>query len=188
MESYNLDELQNIAFGSVLTESTNEELKEVDIPNGLDEESAENNRKDIMAKLAEYDKAQSNLVRLTDEMHELQTRLDEVISAVKLANKDLVDSIEAKASEIQDLQDNQEKVKTELLKLQRAAFNYDEKDKTFIYNKIQSTYVAPTESNKFDLKSFREKESNFWKEHLSVLEPYATIKDVADYIKVTIKK
>jgi hypothetical protein len=85
------------------------------------------------------------------------------------------------------LTDEQNDIKETLVPLQKGAFEANDKDKTLIYNRIQSTYVEATEKNQFDLKTFRTEQKDFWEKNLDVLRPYAKITNVSDYVKVTIK-
>lgn len=165
----------------------NKETETIKEPEVTEEEKEENRAK-TMNKLAEYETYQNKLTKLDGEMSLLNQELENLISKIKLDNKDLIDKINAKADEIKVAQEEQDKIKLELLPLQRNAFKYNKNDKTFNYNKIQSTYVEPSEKNKFDLKKFREEQKDFWKENLEVLEPYSEITTVSDYIKITISK
>lgn len=183
-------------------ESSDEEVKEetqglVNDSTANDEEAKnkedetnnqEENRNKTMNKLAEYEACQNKINRLDGEMSLLNQEFDALISKIKLENKELIDKINAKSDEIKATQEQQDKIKVELLPLQRLAYQLNKDDKTFNYNKIQSTYVEPSEKNKFDLKKFREEQSDFWKENLDVLEPYSEITTVSDYIKITISK
>jgi len=152
------------------------------------DDERELNRAKAMNKLAEYEAYQNKLSKLDGEMSLLNQELDSLISKIKLENKELIDKINSKADEIKVAQEEQEKIKADLLPLQRAAFNYDNNDKTFNYNKIQSTYVEPSEKNKFDLKKFREEQKDFWNNNLDILKPYSEITAVSDYIKITVSK
>ncbi len=151
-------------------------------------EVAELNRKEAMDQLAKYEECENKLTTLDGEMSLLQTELDALISKIKVDNKELIDKINNVANEIEATKAIQEKVKEDLLPLQRKAYQFNPADKTFKYNKIQSTYVAESEKNKFDLKKFREEQGDFWKEHLDTLLPYAEITSVADYLKITVSK
>ena len=187
---------------TIRKESSDEEVKEE--TQGLandsttNDEEAENKedetnkqeetRNKTMNKLAEYEACQNKINRLDGEMSLLNQELDSLISKIKIDNKDLIDKINAKADEIKAAEEEQEKIKVELLPLQRDAYNFNKDDKTFKYNKIQSTYVEPSEKNQFDLKKFREEQLDFWKNNLEILEPYSKITQVSDYIKITISK
>ena len=151
-------------------------------------EFAEINRKKAMEKLEAYEAAEKTLSKLDGEMSLLNQELDSLISKIKLDNKDLIDKINAKANEIEAAKAEQDKIKEELLPLQREVYLVDNEDKTLKFNKVQSTYVAPTEKNQFDLKSFREEQKDFWKENLDILKPYSKITPVSDYVKITISK
>lgn len=151
-------------------------------------EFAEINRKKAMEKLEAYEAAEKTLSKLDGEMSLLNQELDSLISKIKLDNKDLIDKINAKANEIEAAKAEQDKIKEELLPLQREVYLVDNEDKTLKFNKVQSTYVAPTEKNQFDLKLFREEQKDFWKENLEVLKPYSKITPVSDYVKITISK
>ena len=166
-------------------EAKNEETKTIE-NNAVNEE--ELNREKTMDTLAKYEACQNKLNKLDGEMSLLNQELESLINQIKLENKELIDKINSKADEIKNVEEEQENIKLELLPLQRTAFKYNKNDKTFNYNKIQSTYVEPSDKNKFDLKKFREEQASFWKENINVLEPYSEITTVADYIKITISK
>lgn len=151
-------------------------------------ENLENCRKEAMEKLAKYEEYENNIAKLDGEMTLLNQQLEALIAEIKLNNKELIDKINAKANEISKQKEEQDKIKEELLPLQREVYNANNEDKTLKYNKIQSTYVAPTEKNQFDLKKFRENEESFWKENIEIMEPYSKITPVSDYLKVTISK
>jgi len=192
-----LDDLLNI--GSSNTSSVGEPVYEnADVEVSVKKEEvndnmsllevAEINRKEAMGQLAKYEECENKLNTLGEEMLELQEKLDVLISKIKVDNKELIDKINSISDEMEATRAIQEKVKEDLLPLQRKAYQFNPEDKTLKYNKIQSTYVAESEKNKFDLKKFREEQKEFWKEHLDILLPYAEITSVADYLKITISK
>ena len=115
-------------------------------------------------------------------------KLDVLIDEVRAQNIGLVNEINGLQIQLEEAADKQETIKNDLLPLQEKLFYTDEKEKTLIFNKIQSTFVEATVKNQFDLKKFREEEKTFWEEHLDVLRPYAKITDVAEYLKITVKK
>ena len=166
----------------------NKEVKTTEDRDLTKAEFAEINRKKAMEKLEAYEAAEKTLSKLDGEMSLLNQELDSLISKIKLDNKDLIDKINAKANEIEAAKAEQDKIKEELLPLQREVYLVDNEDKTLKFNKVQSTYVAPTEKNQFDLKLFREEQKDFWKENLEVLKPYSKITPVSDYVKITISK
>lgn len=161
---------------TIVKEEAEEEVPSVDV------------REEAMKKLAEYESYENTLSRLDGEYNLLSQELEGLISKIKQENKELLDRINDIANEIDKTKLAQDKVKEELLPLQRVVYNNDNADKTLKYNKIQSTYVAPSEKNKFDLKKFRDERKDFWEENLEVLSPYAEITAVSDYLKVTISK
>lgn len=163
------------------SQSNDEETKE-------QEDKAEENRKLAMKKLEEYEAEENKLTKLEGEMELLNQQLESLISEIKLENKELIDKINAKSNEILAVKTAQDKIKSTLVPLQRLVYEANNEDKTLQFNKVKSTYVASTEKNQFDLKLFREEKADFWKEHLDVMEPYATITQVSDYIKITISK
>ena len=184
------EETQVLANNS-LSDGEKTENKEVKITEDREltkAEFAEINRKKAMEKLEAYEAAEKTLSKLDGEMSLLNQELDSLISKIKLDNKDLIDKINAKANEIEAAKAEQDKIKEELLPLQREVYLVDNEDKTLKFNKVQSTYVAPTEKNQFDLKLFREEQKDFWKENLDILKPYSKITPVSDYIKITISK
>ena len=174
-------------------DSLKQETNSIDTSNNEDrevtkEEAAAMNRDLAMGKLAEYESYENKITSLNVEMSSLNSELDELISKIKLDNKELIDKINAKSLELEQAKKMQDSIKEQLLPIQRLAFQANEKDKTLRYNQIQSTYVEPTEKNQFDLKKFREEQKDFWKENLEVMQPYAKITAVSDYIKITISK
>lgn len=199
LNNMNLDELLNASSsegntmsGSLFADAdvevtiTKEEPKEN--TEMTKEEYSELNRKKAMEKLEEYEAAELKISKLDGEMSLLNQEFDSLISKIKLENKELIDRINEKSNEIDAIKAEQEKIKEELVPLQREVYLVNNEDKTLKYNKIQSTYVAPTEKNQFDLKLFREEQTDFWKENLEVLQPYSKITPVSDYIKITISK
>ena len=213
MNSMNLDELLNSTYNKAVSETLYEKadvdvsVKKDDIAEGqmsipdyfeqdtenedkemTEQEFAELNRKKAMEKLEEYEAEEKKIIRLDGEMTLLNQELEYLISKIKQENKELIDKINDKANEIEAAKAIQESIKQQLLPLQREVYLADNKDKTLVFNKIQSTYVAATEKNQFDLKKFREEQKDFWKENLDILKPYAKITDVSDYLKITIKK
>lgn len=189
LNTMNLDELLKVGDNAMsgklfetadldvtIVKETEEEVPSVDV------------REEAMKKLAEYESYENTLSRLDGEYNLLSQELEGLISKIKQENKELLDRINDIANEIDKTKLAQDKVKEELLPLQRVVYNNDNADKTLKYNKIQSTYVAPSEKNKFDLKKFRDERKDFWEENLEVLSPYAEITAVSDYLKVTISK
>lgn len=187
----NLDELLSVSSedNNTMTGKLFENVDlDVTIVKEEHSENLENCRKEAMEKLAKYEEYENNIVKLDGEMTLLNQQLEALIAEIKLNNKELIDKINAKANEISKQKEEQDKIKEELLPLQREVYNANNEDKTLKYNKIQSTYVAPTEKNQFDLKKFRENEESFWKENIEIMEPYSKITPVSDYLKVTISK
>ena len=166
----------------------NQEADTEERPEMTKQEFAEQNRKLAMEKLEEYEAAEKKIAILDGEMTLLNQELEGLISKIKQDNKELIDKINAKSNEIDAVRSEQDKIKEDLLPLQREVYLVDNEDKTLKFNKIQSTYVAPTEKNQFDLKKFREEQEEFWTEHLDVMNPYAKITEVSDYLKITISK
>ena len=166
----------------------NQEAETEEKPEMTKQEFAEQNRKLAMEKLEEYEAAEKKIAILDGEMTLLNQELEGLISKIKQDNKELIDKINAKSNEIDAVRSEQDKIKEDLLPLQREVYLVDNEDKTLKFNKIQSTYVAPTEKNQFDLKKFREEQEEFWTEHLDVMNPYAKITKVSDYLKITISK
>ena len=174
-------------------ENLKQEIETSNLSNNEDrevtkEEAAAMNRDLAMGKLAEYESYENKIASLNVEMSSLNSELDELISKIKLDNKELIDKINAKSLELEQAKKMQDSIKEQLLPIQRLVFQANEKDKTLRYNQIQSTYVEPTEKNQFDLKKFREEQKDFWKENLEVMQPYPKFTAVSDYIKITISK
>ena len=193
LNNMNLDELLNSSVDNNTMTGKLFNQADLDVLISKDEskeneESTEDTRKIAMKKLEEYESAENKLMKLDGEMSLLNQQLDALISKIKLDNKELIDSINEKANEIDAVKKQQEKIKEDLLPLQRTVYLENNEDKTLKYNKIQSTYVAKTEKNKFDLKKFREEQADFWKNNIEVMKPYSEITEVSDYIKVTISK
>ena len=189
LNTMNLDELLKVgdnAMSGKLFETA--DLDVTIVKEEAEEVSSVDVREEAMKKLAEYESYENTLSRLDGEYNLLSQELEGLISKIKQENKELLDRINDIANEIDKTKLAQDKVKEELLPLQRVVYNNDNADKTLKYNKIQSTYVAPSEKNKFDLKKFREERKAFWEENLEVLSPYAEITAVSDYLKVTISK
>ena len=181
LNNMNLDELLNTASSSEGNTMSGSLFADADVEVTITKESTEENtemtnqdfgelnRKKAMEKLEEYEAAELKISKLDGEMSLLNQEFDNLISKIKLDNKELIDKINNKANEIEAIKAEQEKIKEELVPLQREVYLVNNEDKTLKYNKIQSTYVAPTEKNQFDLKTFREEQGDFWKENLEVL-------------------
>lgn len=152
------------------------------------EESAAMAKKKAMDMLGEYETLENKKVVLAGELQKAQDELESLFTKLKADNIGLVDKINELANELEAAEDGQDKIKEDLLPLQRELYLANEKDKTLVYNKIQSTFVAETEKNSFDLKKFREEQAEFWKSNYDLLMPYAKISEVAAYLKITIKK
>lgn len=145
-------------------------------------------KREAMDKLGEYEAQEKEKAILTGRLEEAMAKLDVLIDEVRAQNIGLVNEINGLQIQLEEAADKQETIKNDLLPLQEKLFYTDEKEKTLIFNKIQSTFVEATVKNQFDLKKFREEEKTFWEEHLDVLRPYAKITDVAEYLKITVKK
>lgn len=145
-------------------------------------------KRKAMDKLGEYEAQEKEKAILTGRLEEAMAKLDVLIDEVRAQNIGLVNEINGLQIQLEEAADKQETIKNDLLPLQEKLFYTDEKEKTLIFNKIQSTFVEATVKNQFDLKKFREEEKTFWEEHLDVLRPYAKITDVAEYLKITVKK
>lgn len=145
-------------------------------------------KEEAMKKLSEYESCVKKEKQLNADLSELEAKVAGLIEQVTIDNKELFDAIDAIKEELSSISEKEGTLKEDLLPLQRELFKKDKEDKTLVFNKVQSTYVASTEKNQFDLKAFREEESDFWKEHLDVMSPYAKITTVADYLKISIKK
>ena len=145
-------------------------------------------KREAMDKLGEYEAQEKEKAILTGRLEEALAKLDVLIDEVRAQNIGLVNEINGLQIQLEEAADKQETIKNDLLPLQEKLFYTDEKEKTLIFNKIQSTFVEATVKNQFDLKKFREEEKTFWEEHLDVLRPYAKLTDVAEYLKVTVKK
>ena len=183
----NLDELLNSTYNKAVSETLYEKadvdvsVKKDDIAEGqmsisdyfeqdaenedkemTKQEFAELNRKKAMEKLEEYEAEEKKIIRLDGEMTLLNQELEYLISKIKQENKELIDKINDKANEIEAAKAMQESIKQQLLPLQREVYLADNEDKTLVFNKIQSTYVAATEKNQFDLKKFREEQKDFY--------------------------
>lgn len=152
------------------------------------EESAAMAKKKAMDMLGEYETLENKKVVLSGELQKAQDELESLFTKLKAENIGLVDKINELTNELEAAEDGQDKIKEDLLPLQRELYLANEKDKTLVYNKIQSTFVAETEKNSFDLKKFREEQDEFWKSNYDLLMPYAKISEVAAYLKITIKK
>ena len=141
-----------------------------------------------MNKLGEFESKEREKIKLTEELEGLTAEYDTLLVELNNANKELVDKIEDIKNRLEVIGETQETIKEELLPLQSKLFAMDETRKTLVYNKVQSTYVAQTEKNKFDLKKFREDHGDFFNEHKDIMGPYSDISIVSDYLKITIKK
>ena len=89
----------------------NKEVKTTEDKELTKAEFAEINRKKAMEKLEAYEAAEKTLSKLDGEMSLLNQELDNLISKIKLDNKDLIDMINAKANEIEAAKAEQDKIK-----------------------------------------------------------------------------
>lgn len=148
----------------------------------------DNLKKSAMDKLGEFDELEDRKTILSGDLTKAQQELEMLFAKVRASNIDLINKINSLTNELESIDDEQSKIKEELLPMQKELFEANEKDKTLVYNKIQSTFVAATEKNQFDLKAFREEQKDFWEKNYSLLKDYAKITNVSEYLKVTIKK
>lgn len=169
-------------------EEPSEEVGNLDEDRDLTgEEYAAKCKKEAMDKLSEYEELENKKIVLNGEITKAQQELEALFSKVRAANLELVNKIEKLNNEFEVASGMQDKLKEELLPLQKEIYLVNNDDKTLIYNKIQSTFVAATVKNQFDLKKFKEEQEEFWKEHLDTLKPYAKFTDVSAYLKITVK-
>lgn len=152
------------------------------------EEFAAKCKKQAMDKLGEYEDLENKKFILAGDLAKAQQELEMLFSKVRAANIDLINKINDLTNELELTEKKQGIVKDELLPLQQDLYLADNSEKTLVYNKIQSTFVAATEKNQFDLKKFREEQETFWKDNLEILKPYSKITDVSAYLKITVKK
>lgn len=186
--SARLFETADVEVNIIKEELSDDEVMDVPSAEMTKEEFAEVMRNQAMSKLEEYETLERGISTLEAQLALKNQALETLIDTIRESNKELIDSINSLAMEIESKKEEQESIKEELLPLQRHIYDANNADKTLIFNKIQSTYVLPAEQNKFDLKKFREEQKEFWEEHLDVMKSYAKITSVSDYIKVTVKK
>lgn len=192
-----MEELNEMNLDEIINDVSNSMTIGLDISSGVDIQINKDDTVSMVQEPSFKDKAMEELKKfeeLQNKKEQLEAQLtlangdlDILISKIKVDNKELIDKINSLANEIKSLTDEQNDIKETLVPLQKGAFEANDKDKTLIYNRIQSTYVEATEKNQFDLKSFRVEQKDFWEKNLDVLRPYAKITKVSDYVKVTIK-
>ena len=192
-----MEELNEMNLDEIINDVSNSMTVGLDISSGLDIQINKDDTVSLVQEPSFKDKAMEELKKfeeLQNKKEQLEAQLtlangdlEVLISKIKVDNKELIDKINSLANEIKDLTDKQSDIKDALVPLQKGAFEANDRDKTLIYNRIQSTYVEATEKNQFDLKSFRTDQKDFWEKNLDILEPYAKITKVSDYVKVTIK-
>lgn len=192
-----MEELNEMNLDEIINDVSNSMTIGLDVSSGLDIQINKDDTVSLVQEQSFKDKAMEELKKfeeLQNKKEQLEAQLtlangdlDILISKIKVDNKELIDKINSLANEIKSLTDEQNDIKETLVPLQKGAFEANDKDKTLIYNRIQSTYVEATEKNQFDLKSFRTEQKDFWEKNLDVLRPYAKITNVSDYVKVTIK-
>ena len=192
-----MEELNEMNLDEIINDVSNSMTIGLDISSGVDIQINKDDTVSMVQEPSFKDKAMEELKKfeeLQNKKEQLEAQLtlangdlDILISKIKVDNKELIDKINSLANEIKSLTDEQNDIKETLVPLQKGAFEANDKDKTLIYNRIQSTYVEATEKNQFDLKSFRTEQKDFWEKNLDVLRPYAKITNVSDYVKVTIK-
>jgi hypothetical protein len=192
-----MEELNEMNLDEIINDVSNSMTIGLDVSSGLDIQINKDDTVSLVQEQSFKDKAMEELKKfeeLQNKKEQLEAQLtlangdlDILISKIKVDNKELIDKINSLANEIKSLTDEQNDIKETLVPLQKGAFEANDKDKTLIYNRIQSTYVEATEKNQFDLKTFRTEQKDFWEKNLDVLRPYAKITNVSDYVKVTIK-
>lgn len=192
-----MEELNEMNLDEIINDVSNSMTVGLDVSSGLDIQINKDDTVSLVQEKSFKDKAMEELKKfeeLQNKKEQLEAQLtlangdlDILISKIKVDNKELIDKINSLANEIKSLTDEQNDIKETLVPLQKGAFEANDKDKTLIYNRIQSTYVEATEKNQFDLKSFRTEQKDFWENNLDILRPYAKITNVSDYVKVTIK-
>lgn len=192
-----MEELNEMNLDEIINDVSNSMTIGLDVSSGLDIQINKDDTVSLVQEQSFKDKAMEELKKfeeLQNKKEQLEAQLtlangdlEVLISKIKVDNKELIDKINSLANEIKSLTDEQDDIKETLVPLQKGAFEANDKDKTLIYNRIQSTYVEATEKNQFDLKSFRTEQKDFWEKNLDVLRPYAKITNVSDYVKVTIK-
>lgn len=192
-----MEELNEMNLDEIINDVSNSMTIGLDVSSGLDIQINKDDTVSMVKEKSFKDKAMEELKKfeeLQNKKEQLEAQLtlangdlEVLISKIKVDNKELIDRINTLANEIKSLTDEQDDIKETLVPLQKGAFEANDKDKTLIYNRIQSTYVEATEKNQFDLKTFRVEQKDFWEKNLDVLRPYAKITNVSDYVKVTIK-
>ena len=192
-----MEELNEMNLDEIINDVSNSMTVGLDVSSGLDIQINKDDTISMVQEPSFKDKAMEELKKfeeLQNKKEQLEAQLtlangdlEVLISKIKVDNKELIDRINTLANEIKSLTDEQNDIKETLVPLQKGAFEANDKDKTLIYNRIQSTYVEATEKNQFDLKTFRVEQKDFWEKNLDVLRPYAKITNVSDYVKVTIK-
>lgn len=160
-------------------------LEEIIEENLSDNETDSNKiRTSIMNDLAGYEAAELNTNKLKIQRDELMMKLRETNPTIF----EEIDKVDADLSLVSITQDNIKKtLKSKFSELLNITQD-DELNKTLVYNKVQATYVYPTKKHSFDLKKFISEENEFYIDNISIMSPYATISDVSDSVKITIKK
>lgn len=147
----------------------------------------EDNKTRTLNKLKEYEELEDKKAKVEKDLESYMEVYNKLVDEIKINNKELMDNINDVKLILEQIAMQEEDLKKDILEVQRNAFKDSEDNKKLTYNKVTSTYVEETEKNQFDLKSFRENETDFWNDNLSVLSPYAKITNVSDYIKITVK-
>ncbi len=144
-------------------------------------------KSNAMELLGEYEALEDKRTILEGELVKLQQELDLLFDEVRANNMSLINKINDICNSLEETDKQQEKIKDDLLPIQKDLYEADNDNKTLVYNKIQSTFVAATEKNQFDLKKFKEENAEFWTNNNAVLAPYAKITPVSEYLKITVK-
>lgn len=180
-----LDELDEMLVNNdnVVTASADiKVIKDEPLDVSINQDTLEKTFKDnIMNYLKEYEETTDDKVKLENEISEIEDKIREAVPEL-YAKLDILNV---------NLDEKNKKLKaisSACVDDFRSAVALNEDMKTLVYNKVQGTYVYPTKKHQFDLKAFIEDNKEFYTENLSILDPYSKITDVADYVKITVKK
>lgn len=150
----------------------------------------ESSKDSVMHRLAIYESLENTKNDYQTALERIEQKKNEMLEEFAKNNEEfrqLLEDSQKVSLDIEEVKQEQETLKTEILTFQRDAYADSEDNKSLTYNKVTATYVLPTEKNSFDLKKFREEQTDFWNDNQDILGTYAKITPVSDYVKLTIK-
>ena len=186
-EEMNLEEMLDSldSNDSLITKASSDivvtKLDESEPLEGTNETAKATPREEAFKILSKYEAKAKEIDEISSKIKDVQSKIEETCPELFKEIKTLENDL-AKKNEALDI------IKQEATPVFRKAVELDNGDKTLTYDKIQATYVFPTEKHKFNLKLFIEEQEDFYLDNISYFDPYSEITQVSDYVKFTVKK